>query len=693
MTPLELLQQLHWARPLWLLAIPLIIALAVFVKGRTLRAGDWAEHIDSHLLNYLALHESEQSTRFGTARLRIVMWISLIITALALAGPAWNKSEQPPLKNTARTIIIADMTMSMFATDTQPSRLVQLKFKIRELLKSIPDGESALIAYSGDAHIVSPLTDDFRAIDNLVPALSPEIFPSIGSNPESAFELLTDLLEGQPAGYNSVILFTDEILPASQRRILQSIRNKDIDQFVVVGVGTSQGSPIPLPSGRFLKDSKGNIVSTAVNRSALSAFSQQAGASYLELSSDNNDIKQLTSLLSVSSAGASHAHLLRDTNDDSLTIDHWEDRGGWLALAIIPFTLCLFRKGFLFSLLIVFSTTVFQPTSLRAQESSAEASPLANINNATTSGSFKDSIWQRAWLNRDQRGQRALTSSEAGTAVELFNDPEWLAAAQSLHGDYSAAEKTYSDLASSTSLENIKKSQLLYNQAYNLAHAGKLQAASNTFAEAIELKEDFNEAEKAKKIVDQLLAAQQQNQQQQNADGSENNDEDSSQGDQSNSSANNESGQGQNQQSQSSQGQQEQGEQESGGKDQASSQDSQKEASPNGNQNQDNGTNTSETTQQQSLAQEGKEDEQASDAGEQKTVSSGENQENSEDAQAPALSSYEKLSAGEKAKLESWLNKLTDDPGGLLRRKFDYERQLREREGTVIVENENDQLW
>ena len=183
MTPLELLQQLHWARPLWLLAIPLIIALAVFVKGRTLRAGDWAEHIDSHLLNYLALHESEQSTRFGTARLRIVMWISLIITALALAGPAWNKSEQPPLKNTARTIIIADMTMSMFATDTQPSRLVQLKFKIRELLKSIPDGESALIAYSGDAHIVSPLTDDFRAIDNLVPALSPEIFPSIGSNP------------------------------------------------------------------------------------------------------------------------------------------------------------------------------------------------------------------------------------------------------------------------------------------------------------------------------------------------------------------------------------------------------------------------------------------------------------------------------------------------------------------------------
>ena len=65
-----------------------------------------------------------------------------------------------------------------------------------------------------------------------------------------------------------------------------------------------------------------------------------------------------------------------------------------------------------------------------------------------------------------------------------------------------------------------------------------------------------------------------------------------------------------------------------------------------------------------------------------------ENKENSK-----PLSSFEKLSANEQAELQSWLNQLTDDPGGLLRRKFDYERQVRERDGTVIIENESKQLW
>ena len=58
-----------------------------------------------------------------------------------------------------------------------------------------------------------------------------------------------------------------------------------------------------------------------------------------------------------------------------------------------------------------------------------------------------------------------------------------------------------------------------------------------------------------------------------------------------------------------------------------------------------------------------------------------------------ANAALESLSAQEKAQLEQWLNKIKDDPGGLLRRKFQYQRQLKEQQGQVIETNEQGNIW
>ena len=55
--------------------------------------------------------------------------------------------------------------------------------------------------------------------------------------------------------------------------------------------------------------------------------------------------------------------------------------------------------------------------------------------------------------------------------------------------------------------------------------------------------------------------------------------------------------------------------------------------------------------------------------------------------------SDEQLNADQQAQLEQWLKKIPDDPGGLLRRKFQYERNVRERQGKVIDDREQGQLW
>lgn len=680
---LELIDNWHWQRPLWLLLVPVLLLLVFITKSRILRAGDWAEHIDSHLLSHLALHKAELSQRFGSSRIRACAWTGLMIAAIALAGPAWNKTQQPPLKNSTRTIIIVDMTMSMFATDVQPSRLVKLKFKLRELLKSIPDGELALIAYSGDAHIVSPLTDDFRAIDNLIPALSPEIFPSIGSNPATAFIQLQTLLENQPPGQTNLVLYTDEILPASEKRVLTALP-KNIDQFIIVGVGTAQGSPIPLPSGRFLKDDKGKIVSTSLDRTKLASFANRVGATYLDLSSDNSDIKNISKLLAVSSSQNPATSAFQNNSAGKFSIDQWDDKGGWFALAVIPFFLCVFRKGYLFILVISVPMTLLYHQPVMAEEIKA----------------FKklDNAWQSLWLNDNQRAKKALDTDQLDRAADLFESPEWRAIAQSKKQDYDAAIKTYDNLLDSELELSQPTPEVLYNKGFNLAHAGNLPQAAQTFEDAIKIDPNFEEAKKAKAIIDELIEqAEKEQNQQQNSNEQDSKGQDSDDQDEQNPSEQNAEGQqSQSQQSDSKQSESEQSESEQ-------SQSTGKESDQENSDSADSDKNAYESppsaNKEQSEDKQSKDDqEQSENEIEEATAQINEQTEDENSGEenqekSKQLSSFEKLSANEQAELQSWLNQLTDDPGGLLRRKFDYERQVREREGTVIIENESKQLW
>ena len=687
----EVIANWHWQRPLWLLCVPLILALAIFLENRTLVTGDWAEYIDGHLLSYLSLEDGKQSGHFGTTQLRLFAWISLVLAAIALAGPAWNKTEQPPLKNTARTIIVADMTMSMFANDVQPSRLVRLKFKLRELLKSIPDGELALVAYSGDAHIVSPLTDDYRAIDNLIPALSPEIFPAIGSNPETAFNLVTTLLENQSEGYNSVVLFTDEILESSERRIIEGYSNA-IDQLIVVGVGSAQGGPIPLPSGRFLKDSQGNIVSAQLDGQRLTAFAGKANGRYLELSSDNTDIESILRMLKASAAGT---QIDANTNRENrkITMDQWEDRGGYFALAIVPFFLCLFRRGYLLALVLSVTLTVLHSPQLQAQE------PEAGLEQQDTQGESEstqeleiqpDKLWKRLWQNPNQRGATALEDNQTRKAAQTFRDPEWQSIAENRGGNYAKATQTINQILEQKDQIADKKAELLYNKGFNLAYAGDLQQASNTFADALSLREDFPEAEKAKAIVDQLLEQNEQNQNSQDNGSQDSDQQDSDQ---------------QDSDQQDGDSQQNDSQQDSSQNNDSQNSDSQSNSSEEDRQQQNSAQRSDQNSGEQQKQNQGSSEYEPSETNQnsndtaseqnQQDVAQGADQKKEQhgESSTKTMSRYEQLSAAEKAELQSWLNQLTDDPGGLLRRKFDYERQVREREGTVIIDNEDNQLW
>ena len=85
-------------------------------------------------------------------------------------------------------MIALELSPSMFAADVKPDRVSRARYKIRDLLQRLGDGQVALLAYAGDAFVVAPLTEDANTVDALLDALDPTTMPVNGNATTLAIE-------------------------------------------------------------------------------------------------------------------------------------------------------------------------------------------------------------------------------------------------------------------------------------------------------------------------------------------------------------------------------------------------------------------------------------------------------------------------------------------------------------------------
>ncbi len=205
--PVSLIDNFHFLRPIWLLAlIPVLLFFVAMWRVNSVVTA-WDKAIDKNLLPYLLDRSKNASQRTPL----ILLFAAWALSILALAGPVWEQLPQPVQKKEDALVIVFDLSLSMFAPDHAPNRLDLAKRKLRDILALREEGQTALVVYAGDAHTVTPLTDDVVTIEALVPSLSPNIMPLFGSKPVEAIELAIGLLDGTDANRGKVLLMTDGI--------------------------------------------------------------------------------------------------------------------------------------------------------------------------------------------------------------------------------------------------------------------------------------------------------------------------------------------------------------------------------------------------------------------------------------------------------------------------------------------------
>ena len=622
MTMLDLfISQFHFLRPWWLVALAPVIVVTLMLWYQKHTARSWQQIVAPELLHYLL---DGQTTRIRPWQL-FALLLAWIISCIALAGPSWEKRPVAVEQNQQALVLLLDLSPSMMSEDIKPSRLVRARLKIADLLRLREDGQTALLVYAGDVHVVTPLTDDTETINNIIPALHPNIMPAQGSNAEAAVARAIQLLKNAAITQGDLLLITDGIDKTAQANITDIMNRESQYRLSILGVGGSTPTPIPSGKGGFVRDNNRNIVTTQLNASELQNLANENRGRYRSLTNTSSDIDYLMDLPTPKK---------EETQRVEREFDSWYDRGHWLVLLLLPIILYCFRRGVLLSFLLV---------------------PLIGL---TPNKSYAFG-WDDLWKNKNQQAYEKLQQEQAAEAAEQFDQSDWKASAQYRAGNYEEAAKSFA---------KSNTADAHYNRGNALAKANKLSDAIKAYDQALKLNAEHADAKNNRTLVEELLKQQQQNQQQ-NKDQQDKQDQEN-----------------QDQQDQEKQ------DQENSDQQQENNQQEQQDQQNQQNQQQNNQQNSQE---QQEQSESEKSDEEKSEENKSEDEKSEEEkaaeatQREQEEEQA-AEEELQELQAGEpkddnltdeeRQAMEQWLRRIPDDPGGLLRNKFNYEHHKRRQE-------------
>ena len=549
--PASIMQDFHFLRPFWLLALipALLFIIAMWRVNSNITA--WDKAIDKSLLPFL-LDRSKNSAQRTPLLLLLSAWF---LSTIAISGPVWEELPQPVQKREDALVIVLDLSLSMFAPDHNPSRIDLAKRKLRDILSLREEGQTALVVYAGDAHTVTPLTDDVVTIDALVPSLSPNIMPLFGSNPVPAIDMAINLLDDIESSDGRILLMTDGISGFDQELLLtEQIQETDYE-LLVMGIGTAEGAPIRTSDGSFLTDENGEMITPTLNRNVLQSLINRVGGRYHDIQLSDADL----------------AYLLTENpllDNEELTeveeeFDVWNEAGPFLLLLVLPLCAMSFRRGWLFSFPFFISAGLLAPTE--------------------QANAFE---WRDLWKTRDQQGAEAYASENHDVAAALFEAPDWRGTASYRSQNYETAIAAFSA---------IDTADGHYNRGNALALAGNYPEAIAAYEVSITIDPENSDAIFNKEIVEKLLE-QQESEEGENQDG-ESQENQSEQNSQSESEEQDQSSENQDQESQEGNEDQEQNEQQNEAPEEQESSES------NSEQNTPSQSSNEEFEEQQSLEQ------------------------------------------------------------------------------------------
>ncbi len=244
-------------------------------------------------------HDISQQARYKL----LFLYASLMMMVLALARPVL---EQAPIKQEyegSEVVIALDLSYSMQAKDLQPNRLEASKAFIKELISQRVHERFALLGFTTNAIILSPLSSDAELLSHQLDLIRPELVITKGTHMASVLELSTKLSRVKEK--NLIIVgdggdeeeFSEEIGFAGEKGLSVSM----------VMMATVSGARLQDKHGEWMKDASDHLVITSSNPKS-KLLSDGTGGVYVE--AGESAVAEISSWLDTRDKKLSSADLL-----------------------------------------------------------------------------------------------------------------------------------------------------------------------------------------------------------------------------------------------------------------------------------------------------------------------------------------------------------------------------------------------
>jgi Ca-activated chloride channel family protein len=295
------LSQLEWNHPWWALLALQPVLMALLLR---LRREQVMHYADAHLLAWVV--RGSLGVKQG-AWSRLINFSAWILLACALAGPRLplviengqsDNGQQAIQRHQMDIMVLLDVSPSMQAQDISPQRLQRAKLELQDLLPKLHGERLGLIAFSGSAAQIMPLSRDYAALRYYLQIAEPELFDAPGTAIAGALELAMGKLPHDKSGSRAILLLSDAessalsgpagaaVWEAADKLASAGIR------LYILGVGTAAGATIPLANGSTLVDEGVDVVSR-MDEAGFAGLAQKTRGKFVAVEDGDGDWRSL----------------------------------------------------------------------------------------------------------------------------------------------------------------------------------------------------------------------------------------------------------------------------------------------------------------------------------------------------------------------------------------------------------------
>lgn len=191
---------------------------------------------------------------------------AVFLLAIVLAQPQFGEKVEKVKRKGIEVMVALDVSNSMLAQDVLPSRLENAKQVLSKLVDDMNDDKVGLVVFAGDAYTQLPITVDYVSAKMFLSSISPQLVPRQGTAIGSALDLAIKSFGTKSNVGRSIILITDGENHEDDAVGAAKLAAENNIIVNVVGMGKSDGAPIPVPGTMsFWKDKDGNVVVSKLN--------------------------------------------------------------------------------------------------------------------------------------------------------------------------------------------------------------------------------------------------------------------------------------------------------------------------------------------------------------------------------------------------------------------------------------------